>query len=248
MIHGAPTPEELSEHVRALTPERRERVAREWARAARYEHASVASFARLSIQLMAIGAPPELLDAAHCAARDEIRHARLAFAIASAYAGHGLGPGPLPITADALGPVDFASVVRANVVDGCVGETVAAFEAEAQRESVGHAALARCLDVIATDEATHAELAYQIVGWALAERPSEARDAVRQGFAAGIARYELTDEHTGGEVEEPWLAEHGLLDVSKRRLVRVLAWRTAIGPAARELTGDSPAVITRRGS
>lgn len=241
MSDWAPAPLELAEHVRALTPERREEVARRWARAAQYEHASIASFARLSMQLMAIGAPPELLDAAHCAARDEIRHAKLSFAVASAYAGRGLGPGPLPIVADALGPVDFVSVVRANVVDGCVGETVAAFEAEAQRDGVGHPALARCLDVIAEDEAKHAELAYQIVGWALAERPSEARDAVREGFAAGLARYRLTGEPAGVEASEPWLAQHGLLDGTTRRLARARALREAIEPAARELSGGAAA-------
>ena len=91
--------------------------------------------------------------------------------------------------------------------------------------------------MIATDEAKHAELAYQITGWALAERPAEASAAVRQGFEAGLARYELSDGLARTELAEPWLAEHGLLDASKRRLVRVLAWRTDIYPAALELSG-----------
>ena len=46
-----------------------------WARAAAFEHASVAAFARLSLQLMAHGAPTALLGEVHRAALDETRHA-----------------------------------------------------------------------------------------------------------------------------------------------------------------------------
>ncbi len=52
-----------------------------------FEHASVAAFARLAIDRMIHGAPAELVDAAHVAARDEIRHAQQCYGIASAFAG-----------------------------------------------------------------------------------------------------------------------------------------------------------------
>ncbi|HVM69350.1 MAG TPA: hypothetical protein VM204_05885, partial [Gaiellaceae bacterium] len=51
----------------------RDRLERHWLREAAAEHASVASFSRFSLQLLAVGAPPDLLVAAHEAALDEAR-------------------------------------------------------------------------------------------------------------------------------------------------------------------------------
>ena len=94
-----------------------------WTETAQFEHAAVASFARFSMQLMAIGAPAGLVEATVQA--DEIRHARIALGIASALADHELGLG-LPID----GALDDAGDVRSMLVDtireACVNETVSA--------------------------------------------------------------------------------------------------------------------------
>ncbi|MCA9546694.1 MAG: ferritin-like domain-containing protein, partial [Myxococcales bacterium] len=58
-------------------PAQRARLADHWTRQALAEHASVASFARFALHLMAVGAPPDLLVATHQAGLDEIEHARL---------------------------------------------------------------------------------------------------------------------------------------------------------------------------
>ena len=47
-------------------------------------------------QLLALAAPASLLTAAHAALADEIEHARVAFAVASALHGRPVGPGCLP--------------------------------------------------------------------------------------------------------------------------------------------------------
>src|SRR5205814_887725 len=65
------------------------------------EHASIAAFARFSLELLSLGAPSSLVERASTAMADEIRHARDAFALAGGYLGHPVGPGPLD-TADAL--------------------------------------------------------------------------------------------------------------------------------------------------
>src|SRR5262249_6350017 len=67
------------------TPEERASLAEAWTASALFEHASVASFSRVSLELMAAGAPADLVELAHLAALDEIRHARLCFALAAAY-------------------------------------------------------------------------------------------------------------------------------------------------------------------
>ncbi len=57
------------------------RQARQWTETARLEHASIAAFARFVLQLMALGAPAELVaaDVLATIATDEARHAELAW-------------------------------------------------------------------------------------------------------------------------------------------------------------------------
>src|SRR5690606_21383764 len=79
-----------------VEPALRPRLAAYWARIAGDEHASVASFARFILDLLAVGAPPELVLGAQQALADEVEHARIGYALASLYEGTGVGPGPLP--------------------------------------------------------------------------------------------------------------------------------------------------------
>ncbi|NUO48457.1 MAG: ferritin-like domain-containing protein [Polyangiaceae bacterium] len=142
-------------------------LARAWADDAAYEHASVASFSKLSLELMAFGAPSELVRAAHEAALDEIRHAELGFALASAYAGEALSPTALPEAAKLSLASDLASLAAAAVKEGCVGETLAALVASAQHDVATDNAVRSALEVVRADEGRHAELAWKLVAWAL---------------------------------------------------------------------------------
>lgn len=63
----------------------RDAVVKAWTTAARAEHASVASFARFTLQLLHLGAPADLVADAQQAALDEVRHARLCFGVAVAW-------------------------------------------------------------------------------------------------------------------------------------------------------------------
>lgn len=168
-----------------LTGAQRARLAESWAEAALAEHASIGSFGRFALQLLAVGAPPELLEQAHHAALDEVRHARQSFAVASAYAGEALGPGPLPLEGDLLGPTDLRSVLVATVTEGCVGETLAAMEAEACAVACVEPEVRDILAGIAADEARHAALAWAFARWALTEDPGLA-DACRRALAFAL--------------------------------------------------------------
>jgi hypothetical protein len=135
------------------------------------EHASIAAFARFTLQLLALGAPAELVVDCQKAQADELEHAELAFALARAYLGHPVGPGPIDI-GGALEGVSLEAVVELAFVEGCVGETVAALEAA---EGAAHCAdrfVRESLERIARDERRHAELAWQFVAWALRSRPA----------------------------------------------------------------------------
>lgn len=158
-------------HVR--DPER----ARHWARAAQFEHASVASFAQLSLQLLALGAPADLVARCHRAALDEIVHAQLAFTMAAAFGHEPLGPGPLPIAAADL-DVTAVGVLRSTVRDGCVAETHAALQARRDLVEAKSTLERDTLARIATDEERHAELAFATVAWLVATFGAELRDAL----------------------------------------------------------------------
>ncbi|MEO8706121.1 MAG: ferritin-like domain-containing protein [Kofleriaceae bacterium] len=139
-----------------------------WTRTAQLEHASIAAFSNLALQLLAHGAPAELIEATHAAALDELRHARIAFAIASQYAGVAVGPAAFPEAARMSAEVTLRALALETFVDGCIGEACGA--AEAYRAA--HGALAPILHAIAEDEARHAALAWGVVRWCVAQEPA----------------------------------------------------------------------------
>jgi hypothetical protein len=159
----------------------REALARAYVEDALAEHASVASFGRLALELMALGAPADLVAAAHEAALDEVRHARIAFGLASAFGGAPLRPGPFPLKDLSLHS-DLASFAAAAVVEGCVGETLAALLLSERAVRARDPRVSSALASMAEDEARHAELAWRVLSWALAVGGAEVTDAARAAF------------------------------------------------------------------
>lgn len=153
-----------------LTADERAREAARWTRDAREEHASIAAFARLSVDLLALGAPPGLVERAHRAALDEALHARLAFALASAYAGEPVGPAAWPEALEAEAAERPAGtlrrVARESLVDGVYGEGLAALRAD--EEVAADPAVAAVLATVARDEAGHAALGWDVLAFCVA--------------------------------------------------------------------------------
>jgi hypothetical protein len=224
---------EFRRWVGSLSPGVRELVAAGWARAAQAEHASIASFARFTLQLLAVGAPPDLVRDAQRAGLDEIEHAERAFAIASVYGGHSLGPGKLAVDSNLIGPVDLESVIESTVIEGCIGETLAAAEAEVARDAAVPAAVQDALRRVAADETAHAALAFRFVSWAVGAGGPSAREAARSAFARGAERAAI--EPALESVLESALHGHGLLPAPTRHSLRLEVLRTVIGPAANDL-------------
>ncbi|HVY46553.1 MAG TPA: hypothetical protein VHB21_11770, partial [Minicystis sp.] len=108
----------LAPDVRGLGRVERAALAAAWARDGAMEHASIASFGRFALELLALGAPAELVEDAHRAAIDEARHARLCFALASGYAGERVGPGAFPFGGAVDVATDLAALARAVVREG----------------------------------------------------------------------------------------------------------------------------------
>jgi hypothetical protein len=187
-----------------LAPEVRAALADHWTREAAFEHASIASFAQLTLDLLAVGAPPELLASTQRAALDEIEHAQIAFALATAYGG---GPpiGPAALAALPGACRSLAEVARTTFLDACVGESVAsAVLAESSRQAVDPV-LREALAKMADDEDRHAELAWRIVAWAMRSGDPEVARALASAQAEVID--ELTSLTSGNELRATVLRE-----------------------------------------
>lgn len=233
----------IAPRLEGLDAEARDRLARAWLEIGRMEHASIAAFARFCLQLLELGAPRALLVAAQAAMADETEHTRLAFALASHYAGTRLGPGALPMSG-ALRESQLEDVLELVVREGCIGETVAALEAAEALAHTEDPVVRNVLERIARDERAHAELAWRFVAWALAERPELAKVVERELALEERARRTLTGEVSVDHVGECLTPHfdplrHGILDDSRRASVRVAAWRDVVRPCARRLLAQS---------
>ncbi|MDP2311244.1 MAG: ferritin-like domain-containing protein [Pseudomonadota bacterium] len=224
--HGA-TP-----HVFGLTDDARATLAAAWTHDALLEHASVASFARLVLELLAVGAPADLVREAASAAADEVRHARLCFSLASAYAGAPTAPGRFPFGGAVPARADLARIAADTVREGCVGETLAAVMAAEARDGATDPAVRAALHVIARDEARHAELAWRIVMWALQEGGAAVRGAVADAFAE-VGRPGVGAAGVGAAASAAaGLRAHGRLDAPTADTVATNALTEIVLPCA----------------
>jgi hypothetical protein len=206
------------------------RLAEHWTAVALAEHASVAAFARFALQLTSIAAPPELLRACQAAMLDETRHARLAFGLASRFAGVPVGPGALDLDR-ALIDTQIESLLRDVVLEGCLGETRAAAEARAAAAVCDVPEIRAVLEQIAEDEERHAALAWRFVAWLLGQRP-ELVPTFERVLALARASAPVCEESC--ELDgRSW----GLLDAATRRRIDGQTRSAIVAPLGRALTG-----------
>jgi len=182
-----------------------------WARAAADEHASVASFARHALELMALGAPAELLAEVAVAMADEVRHAQLCARRA--------GVELAPLEAGEAVDASPEKVLRALVREACVNETVAAaIAAEAALHASGGDR--KLLEGIARDERRHAALAWRTLRWLLQRHPELMAVAIQE-FAREV---EVGDD-----------SAYGLLDGPAKLAVAERTMRQVVLPCAAQL-------------
>jgi hypothetical protein len=224
-----------------LTPsaiDTRERLAAHWLEVGRFEHASVASFARFAGHLLQLGAPARLLRETSRAMMDEVEHAQLAFGLASAYAGRDLGPGPLEVHGAVEADLDRSAIVEALIVEACVGGTLAALEAREAAAWARDPAIAAVLERIADDELRHAALGWRALRWMLDDGDDDLRRFARARLDAALADVRLASVHGGITAK---MRVHGLLDDAlreqlRRRVLVELFEPCAAALVAREVT------------
>ena len=212
----------------------RRRLAAQWLDDATAEHASVASFARATLELLAVGAPPELVFAAQQASLDEVRHAQTCFTLAALYSGEAAEPGPLPVPT--LRSPDLMSLACDTFVEGCIGETLAALAALRAARHCQVPAVREALTGIADDEARHAELAWATLAYAVRHGGPEVAAAVRalaEPLRAAAMAEPDTDAPPTAEANElpaALLLAHGRLPAAAHAEARRDAWLEILGP------------------
>lgn len=150
-----------------------------WATEAQAECDAVAAFLQVTDELLALGAPLPLVDAALDAAADEIVHALLCVRRAG-------GPRPVLPVVPARAP-DLARLATESLADGLFNEGLAAARAATDPRRALSAEADRTLRRIASDEARHARLGAAIAGWALATGGEPVHDAVSDWLHASRA-------------------------------------------------------------
>jgi hypothetical protein len=218
-----------------LDGETRAALADFWGREALFEHASVASFARFVMQLLAAGAPADLVRSAQRALAEEIDHATLCFGLSSAYSGTLVGPSSLDITGGLQGLVSAAVAVAR---EGCIAETVAALQVAASRDAATDPAVRAALATVAEQEMEHALLAWRYLRWALDRGDAALHAAVAAAFTAPEAHVGI-----GATTPLPGAREamrgHGCLPPDERRALAADSLARVVLPAARALLADT---------
>lgn len=185
-------------------------AAQAWRQAALIEHASVASFARASMELLAVGAPLQLVKRMHEAALDEVRHTLLSFQIAASLDGVEASAGPLPALAPRAATRE--QVARDTLLEAAIPELVAARQAVVAAERCEDREIAAALRSIGADEARHAELAWDILAWCALNSKLNLPEA--PPFASA------------GRVSE--LEKWGVLEETTRNAVAYEVWPTVV--------------------
>ena len=197
-----------------------ERRATLWAKAGAEEHASVASFSRLALELMALGAPTALLADVQRAALDEIRHAEACWQLARHFGGRSVTAGAFPFAAPVDVRVTHAELAYAAAREGCLGETLGAHLVAAAAGLAPEPAVRAVLEAMAREESEHAVLSFRIVLWALQTGGAPARAAVERAF------------------REPW-PEAALEELALRANVDLGALRAANAAGVRDVLGPA---------
>jgi hypothetical protein len=196
--------------TRLLTADERTALFEHWTAQALMEHASVAAFARFALELLALGAPAELLSQTQAALGDEIEHATICFGLASAYAGSDVQPGPLDLRG-VLPVPKLANVVETAILEACVGETVAAVEAQIALDHATDPEVRRALSRIANDEARHAALGWRFVSWALAGAAADVRKRAIDTLERAIRDVQRRAASAAPARPPAAVEEHGML-------------------------------------
>jgi hypothetical protein len=174
----------LTDSATSHTSSMQAQAAAAWRENGRTEYASVAAFAQLTIDLMALGAPPHLLADAQQDALDEIRHAQLCFSLAHSLDGRAMSPAPFPHAQSmralpstrtlALARLAIDSLIEGALLEGYSARIIARLGTRCE-----HTATVEVLKELAADEGRHSRHGWDVVEWCLLEGGAHVARALR---------------------------------------------------------------------
>nr|MBK7064494.1 hypothetical protein [Deltaproteobacteria bacterium] len=138
----------------------------------------------------------------------------------------------------ALDGVCAEKSLRDAIVEGCVGETIAALVAQAQLRGATEPEALSALTRIAADEERHAGLAWRFVAWALKEHPS-LRGVAGRCFADALSRAPAALVVEAGVDANAWRA-WGRLGADEHAAAVREALSEVIAPCAKALMLGEP--------
>ena len=200
-----------------LDEEQREALAQAWLNDGLTSHAAVASHARFTLRLLALGAPPDMVRASQRASMDVIRHAEDCFSFASAYGDRTLGPGELGDAGLIRQPTDAREAVMVAIRHGCIGDTIGAMAATVAAETCQDEIVAKVLRRIAVDQTRHAGLAWRFVRWATSDIDAGLRRTVDEGFERALGEHPPVDEQPAPD----WMRMRGRLSRQELSLIHI---------------------------
>ena len=216
--------------VTAGMPARTRRaLAEAWARDGLFEHASVASFSRFTMQLLALGAPADLVRDTQLANVDEVKHAELCLGLASAYFGEPVEPTGLPFPGPIVIEADLAAIAAESAMEACIGETVATVQAMEALADATDPAVREVLRATVDDEARHAELGWRFLAWAIDTGGEATRRAVIRSFSSFCPPSPTVEDLAG--VDLAIYAAHGRQVASVGRAIAARVLRDIVQPA-----------------
>ncbi len=205
----------------SLTAAERARLAETWRRRSAAEYLAVSTFSVLCIDLVAAGAPADVLS--HCvrAQLDEIRHAELAVRMVEVYGGQRIEPvaGMSSLPDDPKQPKLHQAVANTLLVS-CVSETYATTVLTATRDLTTDPVAHAVLTSIYSDEVMHARLGWSYLRWALDKGGQPVADAAAKMVPRalrGVANV-IERERPIGEVTDAVRA-HGLMTPGEERVI-----------------------------
>lgn len=199
---------EPTELALAIPAAERGALGAEWRDNGKKEHASVAAFAQLTLDLMAVGAPPELVAAAQRDALDEVRHAAACFAIARDIDGIVESPSPFPdararrFLFTASRSIALTQIAIDALADGVLNEGIAARLLAQLAKKCDVPALSSILRDMAADESRHAAHSWDIVAWCVESGGATVAKALR-GALTGMPKKVCSALPTGAR-EGAW--------------------------------------------
>jgi hypothetical protein len=215
-----------------LTKAERARLAETWKRRGAAEYLAVSTFSVLAIDMVAAGAPADVLS--HCVRSqlDEIRHAELAIRMVEIYGGKRIQPpSGMSNLPDKPGADKLQQAAANTLLVSCVSETYATTVLTATRDLTTDPVALAVLTSIYSDEVMHARLGWSYVRYAIdkgGQGVIDACAAMVPRALRGVANV-IEAERPVGEVTEA-VRRHGLMTSAEERVIYSRCVREVLVP------------------